>query len=100
MVDNEENNIKDVPYLVHEGVMARMERQIHRLWVALICAIVALVVTVIAFLWYLNLYDYESYEITAQGDGHANYIGQDGDIYNGTSTSAQESEEKARVGQG
>lgn len=28
-------------------------------------------------------YDYESYEITADGDSNANYIGKDGNIYNG-----------------
>jgi hypothetical protein len=28
-------------------------------------------------------YDYEGYEITADGDSNANYIGQDGNIYNG-----------------
>lgn len=93
---NESNeNIKDVPYLVHEGIMVRMERQIKRLWIALIVAIASLLIAILAFLWYLNLYDFESYEVSADGDGHANYIGQDGDIYNGTCESTQESEEES-----
>lgn len=93
MKENNEN-IKDVPYLVHEGVMVRMERQIKRLWIALIVAIASLLIAILAFLRYLNLYDFESYEVSAAGDGHANYIGQDGDIHNGLCESTETDEEK------
>ena len=93
MKENNEN-IKDVPYLVHEGVMVRMERQIKRLWIALIVAIASLLIAILAFLRYLNLYDFESYEVSAARDGHANYIGQDGDIYNGLCESTETDEEK------
>lgn len=83
-----------VSYIVFEGELARAERHIKRLWIALIVAIIALIVCNIGYLWYLNQYDFESYEIIAEGDGHANYIGQDGDIYNGKSDGAQAEKEK------
>lgn len=92
---NGENEKKDVPYIVFEGELARAERHIKRLWIALLATIVSLVICIISFLWYLNLYDFESYEVVAEGDGHASYIGNDGDInYGGESDSAQENEEK------
>ena len=92
---NENNkSIKDVPYLVHEGAMVRMERQIKRLWIALIVAIASLLIAILAFLWYPNLYDFESYEVSATGNGNANYIGQDGDIYNGLCESTEANKEK------
>ena len=39
--------------------------------------------TIGGFVWFISQYDYESYEITADGDSNANYIGEDGNIYNG-----------------
>lgn len=36
---------KDVPYIVHEGDMARQERTINRLWVTSLVAIILLVAT-------------------------------------------------------
>ena len=57
---------ESVPYIVHEAEIARQERHIKRLWVALIVAIVACVAITGGFLWYLNQYDFTSYE----QDGH------------------------------
>ena len=74
---------ENVPYIVHESSMARMERQIKRLWIALIISIAMLFTSSAIFIWAWMQYDYESYEITADGDSNANYIGQDGNIYNG-----------------
>jgi type IV secretory pathway component VirB8 len=93
-MNENDKSIKDVPYLVHEDAMVRMERQIKRLWIALIVAIASLLIAILAFLWYLNLYDFESYEVSATGNGNANYIGQDGDIYNGLCESTEANEEK------
>lgn len=39
--------------------------------------------TIGGFVWFISQYDYESYEITADGDSNANYIGEDGNVYNG-----------------
>ena len=78
-----QNAPENVPYIVHESSMARMERQIKRLWIALIVSIAMLFTSSAIFAWAWMQYDYESYEITADGDSNANYIGQDGNIYNG-----------------
>lgn len=78
-------NVEPVPYIVHESAMARMERTIKRLWIALILVICLLVATNGAWLWYENQWEVvETTEITQENDGgYNNYIGNDGDIYNG-----------------
>lgn len=78
------NQERDDAYRIYETSMARMDRQLKRLWIALIVAIIATVATNIAWLIYISQYDFESYEVTADNDGVANYIGNDGDIYNGS----------------
>ena len=76
---------ESVPYIVHESSMARMERQIKRLWIAVIVAVVLLFASSAIFTYAWLQYDYSSEEIvTVDGkDGIANYIGNDGDIVNG-----------------
>ena len=73
----------NVPYVVHESTVARQERQIKRMWIALIVAVALIFASHAIWLYAWMQYDYESYEITADGDSNANYIGQDGNIYNG-----------------
>lgn len=48
----EQNAPESVPYIVHEASMARMERQIKRLWITVIALIVMLVATNGAWIWY------------------------------------------------
>ena len=79
----EVNTPENVPYIVHEAAMARNERNVKRIVVALVAAIALLFASNALWLWAWMQYDYESYEITADGDSNANYIGQDGNIYNG-----------------
>lgn len=45
---------KDVPYIVHEGDMARMERSNRRLWIVILVLIVIVIVSNIAWLCYEN----------------------------------------------
>lgn len=45
---------RDVPYIVHEGDMARMERSNRRLWIIVLVLIVLLVGSNIAWLCYEN----------------------------------------------
>ena len=82
-----QNAPESVPYIVHEASMARMERQIKRLWVAVIVAVCLLFASNAAWLYAWCQYDYSSDEIVveqdAQDGGNANYIGNDGDIVNG-----------------
>lgn len=87
-----ENLNVTVPYVVHESAMARQERQIKRLWIAIILSVALIFASNAFWLWAWMQYDYESYEITADGDSNANYIGQDGNIYNG---GYDQSEEKS-----
>lgn len=87
-----QNAPESVPYIVHESSMARMERQIKRLWIALIVSVCLMFASNAAWLWAWMQYDYESYEITADGDSNANYIGQDGNIYNGSISESEETD--------
>ena len=73
-----------VPYIVHESAMARQERTIKRLWILLILVISLLVATNGAWIWYESQWEVVQTEITQETDGgYNNYIGNDGDIYNG-----------------
>ena len=49
---NVKNEPENVPYIVYESSMARMERQIKRLWITVLVLIVMLVATNGAWLWY------------------------------------------------
>ena len=81
--DNVQGAPESVPYIVHESSMARMERQIKRLWIALIVAIYLLFASNAGLLLAWTSYDYASYEAITDNGGDANIIGNDGDIYNG-----------------
>ena len=50
-MEQEDKNIS-IPYIVHEGVMARFERVIKRLWIIAILLIILLVGTNGAWIWY------------------------------------------------
>jgi hypothetical protein len=74
-----------VPYIVHEGIMARMERTIKRLWVVLIIVILLLAASNGAWIWYESQFEAVTTEITQENEnGYNSFIGNDGDIYNGT----------------
>ena len=86
-MDNEQMT---VPYIVFEGSMARSERHIKRLVIALIVAVVMIAVTNIAWLIVWNSYEYVGESaVTVEGEGNANYIGNDGDITNGEDNSQE-----------
>lgn len=77
-----------VSYIVFEGQMARMERIIKRLVFALIAALVLLFSSNAFWLYEWCQYDYVSEDISLDaGYGNASFIGNDGRIYNGESTS-------------
>lgn len=91
-----------VPYIVFEGEIARQERHIKRLWIALITAIVAASVAIVlivgGFLLYLNQYDFASYQQDGEG---VNIVG-DGngvDFDGPASTSATQEEQSNSQGQ-
>jgi hypothetical protein len=89
----EKNEPINVPYIVHEGMLARQERTIKRLFITLGVVIVLLAITNLAWLIVFTQYDYESYSVSAD-NGYANYIGNDGDITYGECESTEENEEE------
>ena len=71
-----------VPYIVHEGMMARAERTAKRLWITILLLIVLLVGTNGAWIWYQS--QFEDVAISQENeDDYNNFIGNDGDIFNG-----------------
>lgn len=72
-------------------LLSMLKKQLRALWVIIILLLVALVGTNMAWLWVFQSYDYVT--VDSNGDAPANYTGNDGDIYNGTS----ESKEKEQV---
>ena len=75
---------KDVPYIVHEGDVARLERVIKRLWVLVLALIILLCASNAAWIWWESQYETIETTITQENaDGYNNYIGNDGDIVNG-----------------
>ena len=74
-----------VPYIVFEGEMARHERTIKRLVIALVISISLIFISNIAWLWFFNQFDITSEDIIVDGtqQGNANFIGEDGVINNG-----------------
>ena len=84
---------ESVPYIVHESSMARMERQIKRLWIALIVAIILAVIAplTVHFGWLHYESQFETYEYTQDGEG-TNIIGDGNDVNNGAEIADQEEE--------
>lgn len=70
----------NIPYIAFEGELARAERHIKRLWIVNIILIIALILCNAAYLWYLSLYDFSSYDYE-QGDG-VNVIGDSNGVTN------------------
>lgn len=86
-----DKEINSVPYVVHEGIIARIERQNKRAMIALVIAVVLLFASNALWLYAWTQYDYcgdtMSQDVTLDSkDGIANYIGNNGDINNGKDT--------------
>lgn len=92
MIEDNKNNIKDVPYLVHEGDMTRMERTNERLWIIIIILII-LFVGSIAYIIY-EKDQYEDVVVTTEvdtGEGDATVTGI-GNIFYGENKTNSENE--------
>ena len=74
----------NVPYIVYEGELARNERTVKRLIIALVATIVMLFLSNAMWLYAWNCYDYEddlkSISVDGGDYGNTNYIGGNGDI--------------------
>lgn len=81
---------ESVPYIVHESSMARMERQIKRLWIALIVVIAMLFASNIGWLIYESQFETFEYSYDYQQDGQGtNIIGNGNDVNNGAETEGE-----------
>ena len=79
----EQNAPENVPYIVHESSMARMERQIKRLLIAVIVAVCLLFASNAAWLYAWCQYDYSGEETIYQQDGKGtNIIGNSNEVGN------------------
>lgn len=74
----------DVPYIVHEGAMARADRTIKRLWICILLLIVLLVASNACWIWYESQFETveetntTSQEVTQDAkDGTNNFVGGD-----------------------
>lgn len=80
----DDTKIKDVPYLVHEGAMVRLERMNRRLWISTIILVALLFISNGLWIYFQSQFESVSTTITQDNlDGINNYIGNDGDINNG-----------------
>ena len=69
---------ENVPYIVHESSMARMERHIKRLWITILVLIFLLVGTNAAWLYYQSKLETVYQEVTQEADnGTNNFVGCD-----------------------
>lgn len=96
-VENSKNHVENptkIPFIVYEATMARMERHIKRLWIALIIAVVSIVLCNVSWLIYINQYDFEDYEYTQDGTG-VNIIGDSNGVdYYGAEVDSQKENQK------
>lgn len=90
-----DKDMAQIPFMAHEYSISRMERMNKRLVTALIISIILLFLSNCMWLYAWMQYDYSSNAATTETvtvdgkDGIANYIGNDGDISNGTNNSAE-----------
>ena len=69
---------ESVPFIAHEAAMARMERQIKRLWITVLVLIVMLVSPNGAWIWYEGQMETICQEVTQEADtGTNNFVGGD-----------------------
>lgn len=73
----------NVPYVVHEAEMARSERHIKRLWIALVVAVVLMFASNVGWLIYESQFETigYSYDYSQDGEG-TNIIGSDNEVNN------------------
>lgn len=75
-----EQHAEPVPFIVHEGTMARAEITIKRLWITILLLIVLLVGTNGMWIWYESQFEYSqtTQEVTQESNhGDNSFIGGD-----------------------
>lgn len=82
----------EVSQAAFEFTVEKISQANKRMLIIIILLIVAFVGSNIAWLLYESQFETESYQVMAD-DGNANYIGNDGDIFNGSECYSEEKEE-------
>ena len=75
-----EQHAEPVPFIVHEGMMARAERTAKRLWITILLLIVLLVGTNAGWIWFESQFEYSqtTQEVTQESNhGDNSFIGGD-----------------------
>lgn len=73
-----QNAPENVPYIVHESSMARMERTVKRLWITILTLIFLLVGSNCLWLYYESQWETVYQEVTQEADnGTNNFVGGD-----------------------
>ena len=88
--------VESIPYVVHEGMLARLERANKRAWVLIIILIALLFGTNVGWLWYESQVEDVRIEQDSGNGGYNNFIGNDGDIYNGEADNNLQETENGR----
>lgn len=84
LIMNEEKKDATIPFYAVESMLDRQGLTIKRLWIVCILLIVLLVGTNALWIWYESQWEVIETEITQENEhGYNNYIGNNGDIYNG-----------------
>lgn len=73
------------------SLSAELAKSNKRMFITLITVIALWFATIAGFVWYINQYDCvnETITVDTQSGGDANYIGNDGNIYNGSDSGAE-----------
>ena len=80
-----DKTVTSIPYVVFESCQARNERHIKRLTIIIVFLIALLFISNAIWIWYEASFDYADYEVSADDNSNANFIGGDmeGDINKG-----------------
>lgn len=81
-----------VPYIVHEGILTRQERNIKRLWILCIIIFIALVGTNAGWIWYES--QFETYYYLQDGEGINSINTGEGDINYGAEVGLSQEKER------
>ena len=71
-----------VPYIVHEGMMARAERTAKRLWITILLLIVLLVGTNAGWIWFESQFEETTTTIEAEADDGGNAVANNNGMVN------------------
>lgn len=86
--------MRDVPYIVYESEMARLERIIKRQFVLIIASLFFLVGTNLYWIWYESQFIDEVTVTQENSDGYNNYVDGNGSINNGETNSKENTQEE------